>query len=29
MKILLGDFNAKVKRRYFQTDNWWWKFTWS
>jgi endonuclease/exonuclease/phosphatase (EEP) superfamily protein YafD len=21
-KILLGDFNAKVGRRYFQTDNW-------
>jgi hypothetical protein len=22
MKILLGDFNAKVGREYFQADNW-------
>jgi len=22
MKILLGDFNTKVGREYFQTDNW-------
>jgi hypothetical protein len=22
MKILLGDFNPKVVREYFQTDNW-------
>ena len=22
MNILLGDFNAKVGREYFQTDNW-------
>ena len=22
MKILLGDFNAKVERKYLQTDNW-------
>jgi hypothetical protein len=22
MKILLGDFNAKRERGYFQTDNW-------
>jgi len=27
MKILLGDFNAKVGREYFQTNNWEWQST--
>ena len=26
-KILLGDFNAKVGRENFQTDNWEWQST--
>jgi len=27
MQILLGDFKAKLGRRYLQTDNWEWEST--
>jgi len=27
MKILLGDFKAKLGRRYLPTDNWEWQST--
>jgi len=30
MTILLGDIKCKGKeRRYFQTNNWEWEFTWN